>query len=507
MAVFTKRETLLNISTGPHARGPLTTRMVMLDVVISLLPATILGVLNFGWYSALVVLTAVLSAVLTEAGFCWAAKKKQTVGDLSAVVTGLMLALCLPADVPLYVPFLGSLFAILFVKCFFGGLGKNVMNPALTARCFLLIAFGNAMTNYTLDGVTTATPLAMLANGQTVSLYQVFLGTTSGVIGCSALGLIAGAAYLLIIGGITWEIPAATILSYTVFVGLFGAKGFDPEYLAVQLCTGGVLMGAFFMATDPVTCPTTSPGQLVYGVVVGLLSGLFRVKGTTQDSVSYAIIMSNLVVPFIDMIMVPKPYAYRAQREKGAKLVPKAAVALCAIGLVAGLALSGVYTLTKDTIYEQQLAASAASYREVLPDAQDFVPDENLDAAIAALNGEPYGENFGRSIINKAIAGRDASGATVGYVFSVTSKDGFEGDITFSLGLTCGGTVTGISFTELNETPGKGSLCGEPAFTGQFKGVSDASQVNAISGATVSSDAILNAAAAALDFFAANVPQ
>ncbi len=515
MATLTRKETLLNVSTSPHARSKLTTRFVMLDVIISLMPATILGVIHFGVNAALVILTSVLTAVLTEAGFCWCAKKKMTVGDLSSVVTGLLLALCLPAGVPLYVPFLGAFFAILFVKCFFGGLGKNIMNPALVGRCFLLIAFSGAMTVYTVDGVATATPLAQMMNGEAVSLAKVFLGQTSGCIGCSAIGLVAGAVYLLLVGGITWEIPVSTIVSFSLFLGLFGGKGFDPTYLLLQLCAGGVLMGAFFMATDPVTCPVTSAGQLVFGLVVGVLAGLFRVKGSSADSVSYAIIMSNMVVPFIDMLMVPKPYAYRKQKEKTG--FPKPALVLGLIALISGLALSAVFFVTKDSIAEQELAAKARSDRAVCPAAEQFESDPAIDEKVAALNGEIYGTDFGKAYIDEVIVGKDASGNVAGYVIGATSGDGMDGNVSMSVGISADGTVQGISFTTLNETPGLGSLVGEPAFKDQFNGVQTdrftlvssgaaaVGEIDQVSGATISSRATVNAVNAALDFFAANI--
>ena len=296
----------------------------------------------------MVIAASIASAVASEVVFCVVIKRKQTAGDLSAVVTGLLLALCLPASVPLYIPVLGAVFAILFVKCFFGGLGKNIMNPALVGRCFLLIAFGAAMTSYSINGVTSATPLAMVNAGETVELLDVFLGRTSGCIGNSALGLLIGGAYLLLRRGITWEIPVISILSFALFVGIFGAGGFDPVNLGIQVCGGGILLGSIFMATDPVTCPVTSGGQMIFGLLVGVLAGLFRVKGTAADSVSYAIIMSNMLVPFIDMLMIPKPYAYRAKKEKSG--FPRAALVLAVIALVSGLALSALYTMTKENI-------------------------------------------------------------------------------------------------------------------------------------------------------------
>lgn len=505
---------IYNVSSSPHVRSRLTTSGVMYDVILALMPATVFGVYRFGFHAFLVIAVSVLSAVLTEFVFDYIAKKPNTVRDGSAVVTGLLLALCLPAGVPLYVPYLGSLFAILFVKCFFGGLGRNFMNPALAGRCFLLLSFSGVMADYSVDGVSSATPLAMLASGETVNVTDAFLGFGGGVIGSSIVALCLGGLYLWVIGAITFEIPAAVLISFAAFIALFGGQGFDPVYIWLHLATGGVVMGAFFMATDPVTSPVTSAGQIIYGVLTGVLCGVFRVFGSTPDSVSYAIIIANLVTPLIDEISVPVPYGLRPQKE-GKKQIPRSAVILCAITLIAGIALSGVYGMTKERIEEQKMAESAASYREVCPQAASFAYDDDLSAAIEALGGEIYGTDFGKVYINEAVVGKDEGGQKAGYVISVTSADGFGGNrITISVGLGADGTVNGISFTELNETAGMGMLCGEEPFKGQFAGVSTEwfilnkaggstaeNEIDSVSGASVSSGAVVNAVNAALAFY------
>lgn len=305
---------MYNVSSSPHARSSMTTGSVMMDVVLSLLPVTAVGIYTNGLHAFLVVATSIITAVLTEFVFDYICKRPNTITDGSAVVTGLLLALCLPASVPLYVPFAGALFAILVVKCLFGGLGKNFMNPALAGRCFLIISFSIAVTTFKVDGVSMATPLADLAAGKAVNITSILVGTSNGVIGSSALGLIVGGLFLWAVGGITLEIPAATIISFVLFVGIFGGQGFDPLYLLAHVSAGGILMGAIFMATDPVTSPVTSRGQIVFGVIVGLISGLFRVFGSAQDSVSYAIIISNMFVPLIDEYMVPVPYGNRVKK-------------------------------------------------------------------------------------------------------------------------------------------------------------------------------------------------
>ena len=526
-----------HMSASPHLRNRLTTGKVMLQVLLSLLPAAVVGVWVNGFHAFLVIAVCMLSTVAAEAIFCFVTRKPSTVIDGSAAVTGLLLALCLPASVPLYVPFLGGVFAILVVKCLFGGLGKNFMNPALAARCFLLISFGGVMTRYTVDGVSCATPLADLAAGRPVDIMQAFWGFSNDVIGGSVAGMLIGGIYLWLVGGITLHIPVSVLASFTLFVGLFGGHGFDPAYLLAHLCSGGIVMGAVFMATDPVTSPTNAFGHVVYGCIIGILSGIFRVFGSATDSVSYAIITANLVVPIIDEYCIPLPYGLRSGAQEGKKkrpVLPREAVILGVITLIAGICLSGVYAVTKEPIARQQQAASLASYREVCPDAESFAYDDDLSAAVEALGGGVYGTSFGKAYINEAVVG-SAGDRIVGYVISVTSGDGVEGNITLSVGISADGTVTGIAFTELNETPGLGSLCGEPAFKDQFLGVktdwfvlsgsgtvvegtsettgtADSGQsipittgstaaIDGVTGATKSSRAVVNAINAALDFF------
>lgn len=508
---------LYNVSSSPHVRSKLTTGSVMYDVILALLPASVMGVWCHGIHALLVIAISIVTAVLTEFVFNYIVKKPNTVRDGSAVVTGLLLALSLPASVPLYIPFAGSLFAILVVKCLFGGLGHNFMNPALAGRCFLLISFSGIVTSFEVDGISAATPLVDLAAGKVINISEIFLGFSNGVIGSSIAALALGGLYLWVIGGITFEIPVAALISFSAFIALFGGQGFDPLFILAHLCGGGIVMGAVFMATDPVTSPVTSSGQLLFGAAVGILSGLFRVFGSAADSVSYAIIISNLLVPLIDEISVPVPYGNRSQSNEK-KRIPKSAITLCIITLIAGACLSGVFEMTKETIEMRQMEANAASYREVCPEAENFSYDDTITAAVEALGGEVYGTDFGKAYINEMIVGTDASGNIVGYVISATSGDGFDGNITLSVGISADGTINGISFTELNETAGMGMLCGEDAFKSQFSGVnvdkfilnktggsSADNEIDSVSGASVSSSAVVNAVNAALDFYAANV--
>ena len=507
---------LLNVSSSPHVRSNLTTQKIMFQVILAMMPVTILGVVNYGMKALSVIIAAVVSAVASEALFNLITKRPQTIADGSAAVTGLMLALILPPELPLFVPILGSIFAIIVVKCLFGGLGKNFMNPALAARCFLLISFGAIVTVYKVDGVSTATPLAELAMGKSVDLVAVWWGSASGVIGSSALGILIGAAMLFAFKIITWEIPVSVLVAFNLFLGFFGERGFDPGFHMVHMLAGGVLFGAFFMATDYVTSPITSAGQLVFGAIVGLLMGLFHVFGTAPDSGSYAIIIANMLVPLIDEYTVPVAYGHRKPKEKVG--IPKPAIILCVITLIAGAALSGVYALTKDAIEEQKLIAEAESYRAVCPEAEEFSSDETLDEIVKALGESVYGTDFGKVHINKAIVGKNAAGETVGYVIRVTTRDGFDGDISMSVGFGLDGTVLGVEFTEINETAGMGMLCAEPEFKDQFKGTlvdrfilnkaggsTAPEEIDSVSGASISSGAIVNAVNAAMDFFENNM--
>ena len=509
-------EQLLDISSSPHIRSRRTTRNVMTEVVLALTPAALFGIYHFGLHAFLILAVSIASSVITELIFDAAAHRGNTITDCSAVVTGLLLGLSLSPTVPLYIPLLGGIFAILFVKCLFGGLGKNFMNPAVAARCFLLISFGSAMTNYSVDGVSGATPLAVMKAGGSINISNLYMGNTSGVIGCSAIALLAGGLFLWAAGGITLEIPLSCILSFTAFMALFGGQGFDLFFLLAHICGGGVLMGVFFMATDPVTSPVTGRGQIVYGSIMGILAGLFRVFGSSADSFSYAIILSNMLVPFIDKLPIRKPLGYRGGEYKERKF-PVSAIRLAVITLVAGLGLSSVFMLTKDKISQQQLLAKTASYKEVCPNADTFVSDKKIDSAVKALGGTVYNEAYGRTMINEVMVGM-SEGTAAGYVISVTTKDGYEGNITLSVGLSTDGTVNGIAFTELNETAGMGMLCSEPEFKDQFCGVktdafllnkSGASQadheIDSVSGASTSSGAIVNAVNTALDFYASNI--
>lgn len=300
---------LLNVSSSPHVRDKTTTSAIMRDVIIALLPATLFGIYNFKQDAALIVAITVITCMVSEYLFEYFMKKPITINDYSAIVTGLILALNLPASVPLWLPVIGGVFAIIIVKQLYGGLGQNFMNPALAARCFLLISFTGRMTNFVYDGVASATPLAILKTGGSYDLMSMFVGHIGGTIGeTSVIALLIGAAYLVFKHVIKLTIPLTYIATFAIFTLLFSPKQFDFYYLACEICGGGLIFGAFFMATDYVTSPITFKGQIIFGILLGILTGLFRFLGTSAEGVSYAIIISNLLVPLIEKYTLPTPF-------------------------------------------------------------------------------------------------------------------------------------------------------------------------------------------------------
>lgn len=302
---------MLKVSSSPHVRSKDTTDRIMLYVIIALLPTSLFGVFNFGYRALILIVVTILSCMLSEWVFEKITKRPNTLNDLSAVVTGLLLALNLPVSLPYWQAALGGVFAIVVVKMLFGGLGQNFMNPALGARCFLLISFTGSMTAFTYDGVSTATPLALLKNGEAlnVTVMDMLIGRTAGTIGeTSTLAILIGAIFLILMGVIDLRIPASYIITFVVFILLFSGHGMDWNYVTAQLCGGGLMLGAFFMATDYVTSPITPLGQIIFGIILGILTGIFRIFGANAEGVSYAIIFSNLLVPLIERFTVPTAF-------------------------------------------------------------------------------------------------------------------------------------------------------------------------------------------------------
>ncbi len=305
---------LYNVSSSSHIRAKDTSSKIMLYVIIALLPAAVFGVINFGIQALVLILICIATCVASEWIFEKLIHKKSTINDFSAVVTGLLLALNLPHTLPIWQAVLGSVFAIIIVKMMFGGLGQNFMNPALGGRCFLLVSFAGTMTSFTYDGVTGATPLALLKSGESVDTMKMFLGTTAGTIGeTSVIAILIGAVILIMLGVIDLKIPASYIITFAVFILLFGGHGFDINYLTAHLCGGGLMLGAFFMATDYVTSPITPMGKIVFGILLGILTGLFRIFGANAEGVSFAIILSNLLVPIIEKFTIPRAFGQKKE--------------------------------------------------------------------------------------------------------------------------------------------------------------------------------------------------
>ena len=308
----------LIVSSSPHISSPVKTKNIMLDVIIALIPSLIASIYFFGPRAAVVVIASVATCVIAEYICRKVMKREQTIGDLSAVVTGILLAFNLPSSVPIYVPIIGGLVAIVMVKQMFGGLGQNFVNPALLARIILMNSFPVLMTtwypsgNFGADTTAMASPLANIAAGNVDALpsyWDMFIGNIPGCLGeTSALALLLGGIYLIARKVISPIIPVTYI--GTVFV-LSAILGQDP---GAQILCGGLFIGAIFMATDYVTSPITPMGQIVFGVVLGLLTGIFRLWGASPEGVSYAIILSNLFVPMIERVTLPKAFGKEAKK-------------------------------------------------------------------------------------------------------------------------------------------------------------------------------------------------
>ena len=315
---------LFNVSSNPHVRSKVTTQAIMRDVLIALAPACIFGIYNFGMDACIRLLIDVVTCVATEAIYQYFMHQKITIMDFSAAVTGLLIAMNIPSTLNVGYEIIGCIFAILIVKQLFGGLGQNFMNPALAARCFLLIAFTGPMTNFVTDAYSGATPLAVLKPGaepaQATSLLDLFIGNHAGVIGeTSIICLLIGAVYLLVKKIISWRIPVCYIATFAILIFLLApGHQFETEYLLKELCAGGLVLGAFFMATDYVTSPITPMGKIVFGVILGILTFIFRMYGGSAEGVSYAIIFSNLLVPLIERVTVPTSFG-KKKPEKEAK--------------------------------------------------------------------------------------------------------------------------------------------------------------------------------------------
>ncbi len=317
----------LNVSASPHIKNPISTNRIMLDVVISLVPAIVASTVIFGLRALMLVGICVAACIIFEWGYEKAMKKPVTITDFSAVITGVLLAFNLPVTIPVWQALFGCFIAIILVKQLFGGLGKNFANPAIVARITMFLAFSATMTNYAkstadaissatgadavsaatgVDAVSSATPLMLIKGGNVAALPELadmLLGNRGGVLGeTCAVALILGGAYLLIRRVISWHTPVCFIGTVFIFTALLGQQ---PVY---QVLSGGLILGAFFMATDYVTTPQTSWGKVVFGIGAGLLTVLFRVYGSFPEGVSYAILLMNILTPYINKFTIHKAF-------------------------------------------------------------------------------------------------------------------------------------------------------------------------------------------------------
>ena len=338
---YTYMKEMYNVSASPHVRSGVTTAGIMRDVAIALAPACLFGIYWFGVSALSVLLASVASSMVFE--YLWEKlmKKPAHAYECSALVTGLLIGMNMPATIPLWIPIVASAFGIIVVKEMFGGLGQNFMNPALGARCFVTLCFTGRMTSFaiekaagshlmngaaSIDGISSATPLAVIKNLEAgasvdgaVSLSDMFFGFTGGVIGeTSTIAILAGAAFLLARKVISLRIPVAYIATFAVFALLFGGHGFDLTYLACELCGGGLMLGAWFMATDYVTSPITKRGQIVFGILLGIMTGIIRILSNSSEGVSYAIIFCNLLVPVIERYTMPRAFGTLKAKKGGA---------------------------------------------------------------------------------------------------------------------------------------------------------------------------------------------
>lgn len=335
---MTPKEYTFDAAYQPQVRAKRGTREIMLDVIIALLPALAVGIWQFGAAALIPVLSSVLSCVFFEWGYRKLLKKDSSVGDLSAVVTGLLLAMVLPAGAPWWIPVIGAFFAIVFVKQLYGGIGKNFLNPALAGRAFLFASYATVMTKWLtpnslsmLDATTMATPLSYMKAGAPLPEYfdyaSMFLGKMPGCLGeISVLALLIGGVYLIARKVISWHIPVSFIGTVAVLTLIFGHEGYsNADWMVCNLLSGGLMLGAIFMATDYSTSPVTAPGRLIYGFGCGALTVLIRVFGGFPEGVSFAILIMNCCAWFLDKLTPPRQFGVSKEDLKAKKAAAKAA--------------------------------------------------------------------------------------------------------------------------------------------------------------------------------------
>ena len=517
----------LRTSVPPQLAQATSTTSIMLDVIVALIPALGMSVYLFGPRVLVLTLISVGACVLSEYLYRRLTHQSNTLRDCSACVTGLLLAMCLPAASPYWVPLLGGVFAIVVVKQFYGGLGKNFMNPALAGR-MLLSTFPFLMTTWVdaldylpvwgeMDAVTSPTPMAALHSGRLpeLDMGQMLLGQHGGSIGeVSIFMLLLGGLYLIMRRVISPRIPAAFLGTVAVLTFLFPQDGTSLEWMTAQLCSGGLVLGAFFMATDYTTSPVTPRGQVLYGVGCGLLTVLLRYYGSYPDGVGWAILTMNCLVWLMDRAGMPRRFGverFTAVREglraageslseikfvnpgrpsplswgtmPGERYLDqlrpqaKAAGILLAVVMVTGLGIYSTYWLTSLDTQRSELRAEEALLAQVMPGAE--ISTETPYRAPNALSiTAGYREN-----------------ELLGYCVEVQTH-GFSGPITMVVGVDLNGQVTGVAVTDHSESTGMGTMAMENAQLRKYVGMSGtirtsgANSVDVVTGATATSEAI-----------------
>ncbi len=487
---------LLSVSSSPHIRTNDDTPIIMLDVIIALMPALIAAVYFFGYRAMVITIITIASSLAFEHLWAVAFKKPTTIYDLSAIVSGMLLAFNLPVTVPLWLPVVGSFFMIIIVKMCFGGLGKNLANPAITARVVLLLAFPTIMTAWTNIGTTlnlfsnpdiisSATPLALIKGGVSAgttlpSYLNMFLGGVGGCIGeTSVLALLIGAGYLFYRKIITWRIPLTFIASLGVFTYIFGgATPFMGNFM-YHILAGGLMLGAFYMATDYSTSPVTPMGQIYYGIGCGVIASIIRLWGGYPEGVSFAILIMNVATPLIEKMTPPRRFG--SQMKKFSEYL-KLVVILLAIPLIVALALNAVNFFAKDKANQNPQSQTG----------ENTISDANQNGTQVSLI--PSGNTSVVKIIEQTLANGEKA-----YLVSCKPK-GYNDAISMTVELNSTLNVTSVKITSINDTPGLGARANEPSFLNQFTGkgagvsvtkdTPNGNQIQAISGATITSRAL-----------------
>ncbi len=495
------------MSSSPHVRSPETTGTIMRDVIIALLPATAVGVLVFGIGSLFTVLICIASAVLAEVLLQLLMHRKISVGDGSAAVTGLLLALNLPPmDIAFWwIPVLGAFFAIGIVKQCFGGLGHNFVNPALAARAFLVISWPAIMTAFTIpesaavaDAVSSATPLTALKAGGALSPHiDMFLGNIGGCIGeTSALALIIGGLYLIARRVIDPRIPIIYIGTVALFTFVAGPSGLFTGNALYHILGGGLMIGAIFMATDYTTSPMSGTGKVIFAAGCGILTSIIRLWGGYPEGVSYSILLMNLTVPLIDRAFVPNLFGGATKM----KPIITITVKLLIITIIAGALLGLGYSITKDPIEDQMQNKSNEARFASFPKAVSF--EERT---------EDIPEQY--KIIQSVHTALDASGNDIGIAATVITK-GYNSGMHLTIGIGTDGVINGVVLGSHSETPGLGAKAADSSFIGQYTGKTTENpltvvkkppekqnEIAAISSATITSKGITQAVNTVIDYY------